>query len=160
MKKLVLIIIYLWIANSICFAQTTVSSSGNYQEGTNATLSWTIGEPITETISGTNSILNSGMQQNFSFTIVSVYEKLNSKVNISVYPNPAVDFLNISIENSKEQFEISIFDVSGKNLMSKKVSSEISKIDIKNFAESNYFLKITNQNGEEIKTYKIVKSEK
>ena len=159
MKKVLLIIVYLWIANSICIAQTTVSSSGNYQEGTNATLSWTIGETITETISGTNSILNSGMQQNISFTVVSVYEKPETKINISVYPNPVVDFLNISIENSKEEFEISIFDVAGKNLISKKVSEATSTFDIKNFAESNYFLKISNQQGEEIKTYKIVKTQ-
>jgi hypothetical protein len=148
----------LWIANTFCIAQSVVASSGAYHESSNATLSWTLGETITETNYGTKAILNQGVQQNYSFTIVKVYEKPETKVNINVFPNPTVDYVNISIENSNDQFEIAIFDLNGKILISKKMNGAISSFDIKKFAESNYFIKISNQKEEIIKTYKIIKT--
>jgi hypothetical protein len=46
-----------------------VSSAGDYFEGTNASLSWTLGEIATETFNSENVILTQGFQQPFGVTI-------------------------------------------------------------------------------------------
>jgi hypothetical protein len=46
-----------------------VSPAGDYYEGTNASLSWTLGEIATETYTSGNAILTQGFQQPFGVTI-------------------------------------------------------------------------------------------
>lgn len=50
-----------------------ISSSGGYFENTNASLSWTLGETVTETFSGTNVILTQGFHQPFGIQITGIY---------------------------------------------------------------------------------------
>jgi len=76
---------------------------------------------------------------------------LENKNEISVYPNPANNllFINRFIKNSK----MSIFDISGKIIINKKVTK--NQIDISNFQNGIYIINIETENG--IVTKKFVK---
>lgn len=70
-----------------------------------------------------------------------------SNASISIYPNPASDFLNISIEGELD-YKISIFDIGGKLVLS---SINVSLVDVSSFYGGTYFIEI-----EDVKTNKKV----
>lgn len=53
-------------------AQQVVASSGGLFEGENISLSFTVGEPVTETFTGGNVILTQGFQQPYSFYLQQI----------------------------------------------------------------------------------------
>lgn len=67
--------------------------------------------------------------------------------NISVYPNPTSDFLNI--QNSREFDFIQILDIRGKILREFKTdpNSDSQQIDLSTFASGVYFIKAGNSKG-------------
>ena len=72
MKTKILSILF-FAATILCTAQSierdVVASSGDYFEGTNISLSWTLGEIATETYSSGNIILTQGFQQTLGIVI-------------------------------------------------------------------------------------------
>ena len=85
---------------------------------------------------------------------LSVVDVENVK-NMSLYPNPFVEELNIS---SKEQniLQIQLFDLSGKLIQNEKVNSKNAYIlKTKNLASGVYLITIITDKGKE--TYKVIK---
>ena len=72
----------------------------------------------------------------------------NTTVNISVYPNPASDYVNIKVNNIPEQFMTAeIIDVNGNVLLHKEsIGDSILNFDISHFSIGSYFA-IVNVNG-------------
>ena len=76
----------------------------------------------------------------------------NKSLNISIYPNPANDIINISnITNS----EITISCISGKVIYSKTNCNKIEKINLSDLTPGIYFVTIKNRDG--IFTKKFIK---
>ncbi len=161
MKKLLSFAMCYFIGLGLILAQSTtpevVSSGGEFFEGSNASLSWTVGETITETSGNLNISLTQGFQQG-SYTIVNIYEKPESKISISIFPNPTTDFINININNSDETFEVWLIDINGKTIFSDNSITKSSKIDLSSYLASNYILKVKSKDGSLLKSYKIIKN--
>ncbi len=81
---------------------------------------------------------------------------LNTEDNkIRIYPNPAADFLKIFSEGNNMQ-EINIFDMQGKNLISKDITGiDNISVNVENLNPGLYILKIQTSDGMQI--FKIVK---
>jgi hypothetical protein len=87
---------------------------------------------------------------------VSAYELLESDVNIDVYPNPANDKVNIRFSDMPESGStLSLFDISGKQLISEKVEGEVTTMDVQNLQPGVYIIQVP-VNGR-ILPHKIVK---
>jgi hypothetical protein len=84
-------------------AQEAISTSGETNVTNTVTLSWTLGEIVTETgyRSEGESSLTQGFQQG-KLTVTAIKEKENSNMNISVLPNPTSDYLNIATDDYKD----------------------------------------------------------
>lgn len=136
---------------------TVVASSGDYFTGSAATLSWTLGEVVTDTYIGTNNQLTQGFHQpEISFVMV---EDLAIELILSLYPNPTVGIVHLEIRNSTEPMSILIHDLDGKLIYSDAYQPEsIKKIDLSDFANGLYLMQIHNSKNETIKTIKIQKS--
>ncbi len=65
--------------------------------------------------------------------------------SISIFPNPANDFLNINSELNIES--ISIFDISGKEVINIKSASNNNEINVSNLKSGVYFVRIINEEG-------------
>src|ERR1019366_834874 len=101
-----------------------LTTSGDYFTNANNSLSWTIGECITETYSSSNNILTQGFQQS-KYTITSVEEITKGPI-ITVYPNPASAFINIRTESTElRKMKAELFDVSGKLIHSESFQNNI-----------------------------------
>ncbi|MDT8413606.1 MAG: T9SS type A sorting domain-containing protein [Vicingaceae bacterium] len=72
-----------------------------------------------------------------------INETLNSS-NVSVYPNPAKDVLNISIPVNEKLTNIVIYDVLGKIILEDKLvaNGTISEIDITNLKSGMYIVRL------------------
>jgi len=81
-----------------------------------------------------------GMCQELSTSVSSETTQDNS---IEIYPNPAKDILNIyNPENNA--IDVIISDVTGKTILSNKLTDSSSKIDISDFVTGIYFIRIFN----------------
>lgn len=73
------------------------------------------------------------------FTMVGV-EEISNSLKVSVYPNPAADFITISSNQSLSEQEYNIFDPAGKVIKSGILQSNENRIDISNFSNGLYLL--------------------
>jgi hypothetical protein len=74
-------------------------------------------------------------------------QKLTSKLNIGIYPNPVTDILTIQNNEYKIQ-KISIYDLSGKLILEQKeISIGDNKIDLNAIQKGYYLIKIEAENG-------------
>ncbi len=76
---------------------------------------------------------------------------------ISVFPNPTHQFAVVKFNKLPKQNTYKIYDLSGRILGSKKIKSTETEIDLTQFAEGTYLLKIIQNNGQPLQTFKIIK---
>ncbi len=135
-----------------------VASSGNYFENGNVSLSWTIGECVIETFQNTSTVLTQGFHQTkLSVTKVETLE--DEELVFSVYPNPANNKINIEIKGAGENttFSYALFDINGKMISNKKITSQIETIDVSSYPAAYYILNLQDGSGSKVGTYKILK---
>ncbi len=143
--------------SSVLQAQEVVTTTGGYGSSASAKVTWTIGEPVTETVAGTNSILTQGFNQG-DLIITIIKDPELSGLSIKAYPNPATDILKISVGDSElDYLDYILFDIRGQIIQKNKLKGAQSEIPMGNLAPSTYFLKIY-KNNTEIAIFKIIKN--
>lgn len=142
-------------------AQTQIAISQN-RGTTNELINYTAAAGTYYTrISGYNNsfdvancyTMNIGLQGGSTPLSVSS-ESLKRKVE--VFPNPAQNNLNVSITGYKGTSEINLIDVTGRDLLHKRINKGTSQIDISPLGAGIYLVKIMNGNNV-ILSSKIVK---
>ena len=158
MKKLILsLFILLPTFISAVQAQQVVSSGGAFFKGDNFSLSWTIGEPVIETLSNGSVILTQGFQQGYPASN-SIEDFLQTGLNIQVYPNPVADNLNLLVKSDNyASLQFSLHDISGKALFRGSIISDLTNIDMNMVPHGVYLLRLLNKSGEPLQSFKVVK---
>ncbi len=160
MKKTKLIIIFsLIFALTGIKAQQGFTAAGGGASGGGGTAAYSVGQIVYTTNTGAGGSVAQGVQQPYEISIVLGVEDHQISLNMKVYPNPTSDFLILNVGN----FELStlnfeLYDISGKLLERKKITSITETISLVNLPSSTYFLKVTS-NNEEIKTFKVIKNQ-
>lgn len=115
---------------------------GNGYNGTGTSGTWT---NITTTLTGLSLVT-----QGVSDVVVSK--------NVTVYPNPTIDFVKISNTGSYKINAVSISDMSGKSIRTLIPSnpSETFTVDVKDLAKGVYMMIINTSEGQTVK--KIIKN--
>ncbi len=75
-------------------------------------------------------------------------------ININVYPNPTSDVLNVELSNTNN-VKIELADITGKNILTVVPSTNKTSLNLNDFKNGVYFVKIINNNSS--KVYRIVK---
>jgi hypothetical protein len=86
-------------------------------------------------------------------TSVGLTEVKNNIVNLSLYPNPAKDFLTVSIANA-ENTSIDVINALGQVVLTVNNATETNTINTANLAKGVYF--VTVSNGQQKSTQKLV----
>jgi opacity protein-like surface antigen len=157
LRKLLLICSFLAFGSAV-MAQSTIPATGGNGSGSGGTVSYTVGQVVYTTISGTTGSVTQGVQQPYEISIVTGLEEAKG-INLifSAYPNPAGDFLTLKIENyDKENLSYRLYDLSGNLLVIKKIVAAETSISMGNLLPGTYFLKVTG-NDKVVKTFKIIK---
>jgi len=135
-----------------------VSNGGGYFETETYKTSWTIGESIIETYETTTLILNQGFQQGSDDIETNISQLQINELKIKVYPNPTHDLLSLELINqvSIHNPKIHLLDISGKLLLSQVFKTNKMEIQMNNFIQGMYILKIIDSKGK-TKSIKIHK---
>ena len=141
-------------------AQESVNATGGNASGSGGSASYSVGQVVYTTNTGTNGSVSQGVQQPYEISVVTGIEEAKGiNLSVSAYPNPTTDYLTLSIG----EFEISnlsyqLYDMNGKLLQSEKISGNQTSIVMSNLVPSSYFVKVI-QGNKEVKTFKIIKTQ-
>ena len=80
-------------------AQEAVATSGGNPSGINGNVSYTIGQVVYTTNTGTTGSIAQGVQQPFEIQIVLGIENFNINLQMAVFPNPTTNWLQLDIKN-------------------------------------------------------------
>lgn len=101
---------------------------------------------VTTTIIGGNETITAvRYRDKYRQPRLSVEERAKEVLtNVSVYPNPAYDEVNIVIPSNTDHYIVELFNVEGKMLHSQKNNNSI---DVSNLPTGNYIIRFTNDQG-------------
>jgi hypothetical protein len=141
------------------YAQEAIPATGGNASGSGGLVSYTIGQVVYSTNSGTNGSVAQGVQQPFEISVVTALESAREiTLECKVYPNPTHGIIKLIIEFSgNEILRFRLYDINGVILQDKKVESSETEISMDNLSSSIYFLKVIN-NNQEVKVFKIIKN--
>ena len=153
-KKLLSILIFL--CAFFMQAQETSLTAGGESSGSGGTISYSVGQTVYETSTGSNGKVITGVQQSYEITNVLGFEEvIGINLSVAAYPNPTANYLTLKVDEISN-LTFQLYDTYGRFLQNKKISSSETKIDMTGLAPAIYFLKV-NKNNKEIKIIKIVK---
>jgi hypothetical protein len=140
-------------------AQESVNTTGGNALGSGGSASYSVGQVVYTTNTGTNGSVVQGVQQPFDISVVTgIDEAKDIHLVVSAYPNPTTDYLTLKVENyDKENLSYQLFDLQGKLLENKKVTGNETSIVMSNLLPATYFVKVI-QGNKEVKTFKIIKN--
>lgn len=75
---------------------------------------------------------------------------------VNVYPNPSASFVNVSLATS-ETHVFELYDAAGKLIHTFSNSNAVNQIDMTNYENGVYILKVADANGTPVHTQRIVK---
>lgn len=149
----------IYTANAQSAPQTVIASTGNFATFANGSMTWTLGEVMTETYAPAGYFFTQGFNQ--PDTMYVTYVSNPTSPNISVYPNPVVENLIIDLSLSTGAHVLEIFDLQGQLLRKESIPANVNRLNLsfREFANGIYFMNITNTESNIRKTYKINKAE-
>jgi len=151
-------VLWLFIGLTGLQAQNTISASGGNASGSGGSVSYTIGQVVYNTYTGTNGSAAQGVQQPYEISVVTgIEEAKDISLEIMVYPNPAQDYVILKIKNYEvENLRYQLYDINGSLLQDNKIVGNETNIVMSNYVSAIYFLKVTD-NNKVVKTFKIIK---
>jgi hypothetical protein len=145
------------LAPKIQAQQATVASGGK-ASGTGGSSSYSVGQLVYTTITGTKGYVNQGVQQPFEVFTLGTDSFPEIKVTMSVYPNPTASFVNLKIENhSLDNIQFQLFDIKGRQIQIQKILQSETPIQLENLPVAIYLLNVVEDN-KLLKTFKIIKN--
>jgi len=140
-------------------AQTSINATGGNASGSGGSASYSVGQVVYTTNTGTNGSVAQGVQQPFEISVVTAIEEAKGiNLSVSAYPNPTTDYLTLEVkEYELSNLHFQLYDMSGKLLQSEKITGNQTSIVMSNLVPATYFVKVI-QGNKEVKTFKIIKN--
>ena len=140
-------------------AQEAILATGGEASGSGGSASYSVGQVVYTTNTGTNGSVAQGVQQPYEISVVAGIEQARDiKLECTAYPNPTTDYLILKVENNdNENLSYQLYNINGKLIENKKLTSSETTISIANLNSATYFLKVSD-NNKELKTFKIIKN--
>lgn len=136
--------------------QEVIASAGGYNSAGSISISWTLGETIIPTFSSGDLILTHGFQQ--QLIVTTIEDNLEELVNVTVYPNPASENLNLRFEVPVEgEIDLYLLNQQGQLVKTDVIEAATleKQISMQEFPAGVYFLRLVK--GKLSNVYKVVK---
>lgn len=153
--------------------------AGDYYQSSKHSLSVTIGEPVTGTLSSGSHILTQGFQQGtWAVELVDSCENppcdsilppcenppcdtLSVKGNellVKMWPNPATNHVNISLDHTaKGNYTFVLLDVQGKAIQTGRLEGNNATIDLQGLPGNIYLVRVGDKQSGEFLTFRLIK---
>ena len=152
-------------------AQEAIPATGGEASGSGGSASYTVGQVVYTTNTGTNGSVAQGVQQPYEIYVVTgIDNAIGINLECTAYPNPATDFLTLKIEGNvqtlhatSQQYIASLYNINGQLIKSIQIEGNETTISMANLPQATYFLKIVKtkhaSSQQEVKTIKIIKTQ-
>ena len=166
-------------------AQESINTTGGNASGSDGTVSYSVGQVVYTTNTGTNGSVAEGVQQPYEISVViGIEEAKDINLLLSAYPNPTSDYLTLEMQSFvqtqdfasqkvktqdfasqevQKQYFASLYDINGKLLQKIPITNQQTRIDMNNLAPATYFLKVTVKTqdfaSQEVKTQDLASQE-
>ncbi len=140
-------------------AQEVIPVTGGEAGGNSGSASYTVGQIVYTTQTGTNGhTVAEGVQQPYEISVVTgIPEARDIRLSLTVYPNPATDHLTVKVENYEiANLHFLVFNMNGELLQQVKATGKETTIPVLGLSPGSYFVKVLD-NKKEIKVFKIIK---
>ena len=138
-------------------AQESPTASGGDATGSGGSSSYSVGQVVYTTNTGSNGSVAQGVQQPYEISITTGVNKTFINLKIAVFPNPTANYLQLNIENEASQnLSFQLIDLQGKVIVNKKVVEMKTIINMEALPKAIYLLHVT-KNKQTIKTFKVIK---
>lgn len=147
--------------NNITMVTGQIFSGSGMDYGDKANLTFAIGSLHNEIVLGQEKsiIPNAVIQMDYGTPLTDY--NLPEGVNVLIYPNPFVDRVtvqrNLGDQDTVKTMYYQLYDVAGNKLNTGSIRNEVEEIAFPLLSVGMYFLVIYEQ-GEEIETFKLIKS--
>jgi len=157
-NKTITSVLFLLLGLGGLSAQETVTTTGGDATGAGGSSSYTVGQVVYTTNTGTNGSVAQGVQQPYEISTTVGINETTINLALSVYPNPTTNYLQLKVEDEKlENLTYQLIDLQGKVIENKKVTATSSTIEMEGLPKAIYFLNV-NDNNKIVKTFKIIKN--
>lgn len=139
-------------------AQTTIPATGGNASGSGGTVSYSVGQVVYTKNTGANGSVSQGVQQPYEISVITGFEEAKDiSLEMVVYPNPATDFIRLSIMNYEVQnMRYRLYDINGNLIKDDIVEGNETSIIMQECLPATYILKVIH-GKKEIKSFKIIK---
>jgi hypothetical protein len=161
MKQNLLTILFMlpvFLAGAQQITESVISSGGESYSAQDYNLSWTVGETVIETFYADGLTLTQGFHQG-SYTLTRIDENNNGKFEVNVFPNPAVNYVNIETFGEPKEMFASLYDMNGKVVRHQAFTTNALSLNISDLKEATYLLVITSTKGEKLAKFKLIKNQ-
>ena len=139
-------------------AQESPTASGGEATGAGGTASYSLGQVVYTTATGTNGSVAQGVQQPFEISVTTGVNETTINLEMSVYPNPTTNYLQLKVDSEKlDNLNFQLIDLQGKVIDNKKLSSTTTSINVESLPKAIYFLNVV-KNNQIVKTFKVIKN--
>lgn len=140
------------------YAQQTIATAGGEAEGDGGTVSYTVGQMVYSSATGSTGTVSQGIQQPYEIFVLTGVEQKGINLNISAYPNPTTESLNLKVEKSTIQnMSYQLYDIQGRLIKSSMLLGNNTQIDMTDLEPASYILKVLNDD-QSLKNFKIIKN--
>jgi len=157
-KKTIFSVAFLLLGLGGLHAQESPTATGGEATGVGGTVSYSLGQVVYTTNTGSNGSVEQGVQQPYEISATVGINESSISLEMSVYPNPTTNYLTLKVEITKN-LSYQLFDMQGKVIASKKITDNTTTVVMENLPTATYLLKVTDSN-KTVKTFKIIKNKK
>lgn len=156
-KLLYSFLLFLFFGGPPAIAQYSINAGANSASGETINMDYTIGQAIVYTVSNSEWVLIAGIQQEYEIYVDTRANEVLLDIDISLYPNPAVHYINLKFgENPEREYEVVFYTASGQQVKRLLVSGLLTQIEVSDMPSGTYILQI--KDGEAvIKMFKVIK---
>jgi hypothetical protein len=144
-------------ATQLIYAQQTIPASGGEATGSGGTSSYSVGQLVYSTNTGSNGSITQGVQQSIELFTLSNPELTALTLTAVTYPNPTSDYIVLALKNSNlTGLSYVLYDLQGRIVSKGIIQQENTAIAMQKLVTGVYVLKV-NQNNQALKSFKIIK---
>jgi len=140
-------------------AQDVTDASGGNATGSGGTVSYSVGQVVYTTHTGSSGTVAQGVQQPYEISVVTgIKDYANINISMSAFPNPTADNLTLEVKDYKiEKMSYQLFDMQGKLLEITPMFASQTQINMGNLPSATYLIHVIQENLP-LKSFKIIKN--
>jgi hypothetical protein len=147
---------FLLISGISSFGQSNTVSAGGNAEGSNGSVSYSVGQVFYVTAEGENGNVNQGVQQPYDAEIITGVERKD--IRAVIYPNPTFGQIQLQFDSDLySNCRAELIDGSGKLIAAQDQLSSQNTFSLEMLTSGIYTLSVY-QNDLLLKSFRVVKS--